>query len=77
MLIYHHGHQLEIYATRAQTNGQIISLFLTLNAKETPALNVVRIKYEGGIRVSQCGVAVSATKAQGCITHHPTGEVVS
>lgn len=53
-----------IYATGAQTNGQTVLLFLSLNEKETLALNVIRIRYDVGICVSQCGVAVSTAQAQ-------------
>lgn len=74
MLICHHRHQPVIYATWAQTNSQIILLFLSLNEEETQALDVIRIRCEMGICVNQCGAAVGAAKARGGVTHHPAGE---
>lgn len=58
-----------IYATWAQTNSQIIFLFLSLNEKETKILNVVRIRCAGAVCVTQCGLAFSAAKAWGGGTH--------
>lgn len=58
-----------IYATWAQTNSQIIFLFLSLNEKETKILNVVRIRRAGAVCVTQCGLALSAAKAWGGGTH--------
>lgn len=74
MLICHHRHQPMIYATWAQTNSQIILLFLSLNEKETQALDVIRFRCEMGIRVNQCGAAVGAAKARGGVSHHPAGQ---
>lgn len=58
-----------IYSTWAQTNSQIIFLFLSLNEKETKILDVVRIRCAGTVCVTQCGLALSAPKAWGGGTH--------
>lgn len=69
MLICHHGHQPVIYATWAQTNSQIIFLFLSLNEKETKVLNVMRIRCAGGVCVNQWGLDLHAAKIGAGGTH--------
>lgn len=63
MLICHDGHQPVIYATWAQTNSQIIFLFLSLNEKETKVLNVMKIRCAGAVSVNQCGLDLHAAKS--------------
>lgn len=59
------------------SNSQIILLFLSLNEKETQALDTIRFRCEVGICVHQRRIAVSAAKARGGVTHHPSGEALS